>query len=100
MTLPVIFKPRARREFEAAVSWYENQQPGLGREFKVEVKLALMRAQAHPELFQKVHGQARKIQLHRFKNYAIYFAVTENSFAVLSVFHASRNPAELEQRLK
>jgi hypothetical protein len=31
-----------------------------------------------------------------FKKYAIYFAVRENVFAILAVFHASRNPAELE----
>jgi len=31
---------------------------------------------------------------------AIYFAVKDNAFAVLSVFHASRNPSELERRLE
>ena len=93
MSLPVIFKPDARFEFDEAVAWYEGERPGLGREFKLEVKLALKRAQANPELFQRVRGRARKIRLRRFKKYAIYFAVKDNALAVLSVFHASRNSA-------
>ena len=100
MNLPVIFKRAARLEFDEAVAWYEGERPGLGREFKLEVKLALKRALANPELFQRIRGRARKIRLRRFKKYAIYFAVKDNTFAVLSVFHASRNPAELVRRLK
>ena len=100
MSLPVIFNPAARLEFEQAVLWYEHQRPGLGREFKLEVKLALKKAHANPGRFQPTCGRARKIRLHRFRKYAIYFAVKDDAFAVLSVFHASRNPAELEPRLK
>ena len=100
MSLPVIFKPAARLEFEEAVAWYEGECSGLGNEFKLEVKLALRRALANPELFKRVRGRAKKIRLRRFKKYAIYFAIKDDAFAVLSVFHASRNPATLEQRLK
>lgn len=100
MSVPVIFKPAARLEFEEAVAWYEDARPGLGREFKLEVKLALKRAVANPGHFQRVRGRAQKIRLRRFKKYAIYFAVKDDAFAVLSVFHASRNPVELERRLQ
>ena len=100
MSLPVIFRPAARREFEEAVAWYENEQPGLGREFKLEVKLALHRALANPELFHSVRGHARRIRLHRFKKYAIYFAIKDEVFSVISVFHGARNPAELRRRMK
>ena len=100
MSLSLIFKPAARLELEEAVAWYETQKPGLGREFATEVKLALDRAQANPEMFRKVRGRARKIRLRRFDQYSIYFAVKEDVFAVLSVFHAARNPAELHRRLE
>jgi len=100
MSLPVIFKPVARAEFDEAVAWYEGERPGLGREFKLEVNLALRRARANPERFQTVHGRAQKIRLRRLKKYAVYFAVKDDAFAVLSVFHASSNPAELERRLE
>jgi plasmid stabilization system protein ParE len=100
MSLPVVFKPAALLGFEAAVALYEGERPGLGREFKLEVKLALKRAVVNPGHFQRVRGRAQKIRLRRFKKYAIYFAVKDDTFAILSVFHASRNPAELERRLK
>lgn len=100
MSLPLIFKPAARLEFEEAVAWYEAQRPGLGREFATEATLALDRAQARPEMFRRVRGRARKIRLGRFDKYSIYFAVKDNAFAVLSVFHGARNPAELHRRLE
>lgn len=99
MSLPVIFKPSARLEFEAAVAWYEAQRPGLGKAFKLEVNSALRRAMANPEHFQRVRGRAQKIRLRRFKKYAIYFAAKDGVFAILAVFHCSRNPVELERRL-
>ena len=99
MSLPIIFKSSARLEFDAAVAWYEEQRPGLGREFKLDVKAALIRAISNPGQFQRVRGRAQKIHLHRFKKYAIYFAIKDEVFAVLAVFHSCRNPIELERRL-
>ena len=100
MSLLVIFKSAARLEFDEAVAWYEGERPGLGEEFKLEVKSALQRALANPEFFQKVRGRAQRIRLRRFKKYAIYFAIKEDVFSILSVFHGARNPTELRRRLK
>ena len=100
MSLPVIFKSVARFEFDEAVAWYEGERTGLGEEFKLEVKSALQRALANPELFQRVRGRAQRIRLRRFNKYAIYFAIKDDVFSILSVFHGSRNPAELRRRLK
>jgi hypothetical protein len=41
MSLPIIFKSVARFEFDEAVVWHEGERPGLGEEFKLEVKSAL-----------------------------------------------------------
>jgi plasmid stabilization system protein ParE len=100
MSLPVIFKSAARLEFDEAVAWYEGERTGLGEEFKLEVKSALQRALANPELFQRVRGRAQRIRLRRFNKYAIYFAIKDDVFSILSVFHGARNPAELRRRLK
>jgi toxin ParE1/3/4 len=100
MSLPVIFKSAARLEFDEAVAWYEGERVGLGEEFKLEAKSALKRALANPQLFQKVRGRAQRIRLRRFKKYAIYFAIKDDVFSVVSVFHGARNPAELRRRLK
>ena len=63
MSLPVIFKPAARLEFDEAVAWYESERLGLGEEFKLEVKAALKRALANPEFFPRVRGRAQRIRL-------------------------------------
>ncbi len=94
------FKPSAQAEFIEAIAWYENQQPGLGREFAAEVGEVLKRACAHPEYFRKVRGRARKIRLNRFSDYSIYFAVKADAFSVLAVFHGARNPGDLQRRLE
>ena len=99
MSLPVIFKPAALAELEEAVVWYETQRLGLGEEFKLEVKATLKRALKNPGLCQKARGRAHRIRLRRFKKYAIYFATKDGTFAVLAIFHGSRNPVELQRRL-
>jgi plasmid stabilization system protein ParE len=100
MSLPVIFQPAARLEFDEAVAWYEAERPGLGEEFKLEVKAALKRALVNPGHFQRVRGRAQKIRLRRFKKYAIYFAIKDRAFSVIAVFHGARNPAELHRRFR
>lgn len=44
MTLPVVFRQQARREFDAAGEWYEKEHPGLGLEFLAEIDALLKRA--------------------------------------------------------
>jgi plasmid stabilization system protein ParE len=100
MSLQTVFKPLAKEEFFEAIAWYEDECPGLGKEFAREVFHALERAVIQPEIFRKFRGRARKIRLKRFKAYSIYFAIKDDAFSVLAVFHAARNPAELRRRLK
>jgi len=100
MNRPIIFQTAAKVEFAGAIAWYDNERPGLGKEFAQEVYQALERAGSQPEIFRKVRGRARKIRLKRFKAYNIYFAIKDDVFSVVSVFHGSRNPAELRKRLK
>lgn len=99
MSSPLRFLPEAKVDFLEAITWYERQVPGLGRDFAQEVFQAVKRARAQPKLFPQVRGRARKIRLKRFRPYTIYFAVKENDFAVLAVFHGARNPDELMRRL-
>jgi plasmid stabilization system protein ParE len=100
MSLQLIFQPPAQAEFFEAVAWYENESPGLGKEFAREVFQALKRACFQPEIFRKIRGGGRKIRLKRFKVYTIYFAVKDDALSVVAVFHGARNPADLRPRLK
>jgi plasmid stabilization system protein ParE len=99
MSRRIAFKAAARIEYIDATGWYEQQRPGLGEEFVLEVERALQRAQANPERFPKVRQQARKIRLRRFSRYSIYFAIKGEILSILAIFHSSRNPEELWRRL-
>ena len=70
MNLDSLFEPEAKAEFFEAIAWYENESPGLGKEFASEVLGAVDRALVQPELFRKVRGRARKIRLKRFKAFS------------------------------
>src|SRR5437016_12787851 len=98
--MKLLFKHGAKAEFIEAALWYDQQCPGLGNDFKSEVKKAIKLAQENPGRFRKTHGDARKIRLKRFHKYSIYIAIEDNVFSVLAVFHASRNPDELKRRLR
>ncbi|PYJ06696.1 MAG: hypothetical protein DME25_05955 [Verrucomicrobia bacterium] len=96
----LIFRTEAKLEFFEAVARYEGEEPGLGREFAKEVVHALGRARRQPELYRRVRGRARKTRVKRFKAYNIYFAIKEDAFSIISIFHSSRNPRELQRRLR
>ena len=49
MSLRVVFRLAAQREFEKAVSWYNDQREGLGAEFLQEIEDVVAGVAAHPE---------------------------------------------------
>jgi hypothetical protein len=67
MRLSLAFRPDAEQEFFAAIAWYEQERPGLGRDVAHEVLRALEHAARQPEIFRKARGSARKLRLKRFR---------------------------------
>ena len=100
MPRQIIFDAEARLEFENAVIWYNTQQPGLGDRFESEVYEAFQRILANPERFRAVSRKTRQARVEIFKKHSIYFRVEPDFIGIVSVFHGSRNPAELRRRLK
>jgi toxin ParE1/3/4 len=52
MTLPVVFRRAARREFDEAALWYEERRPGLGAQFVLEIDRAVRLATENPQRFR------------------------------------------------
>ena len=88
---------KAKREFDDAISWYQDRREGLGREFSVAVEEQLGRIALSPNQFACVRGDVRRAVLQRFP-YSIYFIVEDNRIVVLAIFHARRDPNQLEDR--
>jgi len=91
------FKSPADLDYVEAVSWYEEPQPGLGREFEIELQALLERIKRNPESFRKLTPSVRKARMARFK-YGVFFTEERNEIAVLAIYHPSRNPDALRRR--
>jgi plasmid stabilization system protein ParE len=95
----VRLKSPADLDYLQALEWYEERQPGLGLDFDAELLALFERIKQNPELFQKETAVVRKARMPRFK-YRIYFTVEGDEIGVLAIWHPSRNPEALRQRLK
>lgn len=101
MSRDIIFSCVARLEFDEAILWYDEQQPGLGDEFEAEINHVIEEIQKTPERFRFASLETRKARLlGRFNRYSIYFYAQPDHIGIVSVFDGARNPAELRRRLK
>lgn len=97
MTLAVVFRRPALREFEAAALWYEAQRPGLGGEFEAEVTAAIQAAADQPQRFPRMLREIRCVRVRRFP-YSVFFLPESARLVVLSVFHVRRSPSVWQAR--
>ncbi|HEX5399741.1 MAG TPA: hypothetical protein VFY06_11920 [Verrucomicrobiae bacterium] len=101
MTREVLFASVARLEYDEAILWYDEQQPGLGDEFEAEVNRVIGEILKNPERFRFASLKSRKARLlEKFHRYSIYFSIQPDHISIVSVFDGARNPAELLRRLK
>ena len=92
-------KSPADLDYLQAVCYYEDQKPGLGREFELELQTLFERIKRCPEFFSKAAITVRKARMPRFK-YGVYFTIEADEIGVLAIYHPSRDPEALRQRLK
>jgi len=90
---PLVSEPRADRDIEAAFDWYEHERSGLGLEFLHELRATYGRIAAGPLKYQNLRNGIRRALLRRFP-YAIYFALEAEVVVILTVLHASEDPAK------
>ncbi len=95
--LPVRFVPTARREFDGARRWYEQQSSGLGERFEAAIHAKLLSLRERPDFYACVHDDIREASLTKFP-YTIYFRVETDEIIVASVFHNSRDPDVWQSR--
>ena len=93
----LVAEPRVDLDVAAAFDWYETEQAGLGREFLGELRAAYDRVADGPLKYQELRSGIRRALVRRFP-YAVYFAVEGTVIVVLTVLHASRDPAEWQRR--
>lgn len=94
MGFKLILLPRALKEIDDALIWYENRQHGLGEKLMFEVEEEFQRISNNPMLFPISHeGKTnyRKAVLPKFP-YIVIFSVSTETILVHSFFHTHLNP--------
>ena len=93
----VIIQPEAEEDLDEAFEYLESQQIGLGFELLEAIADAITILEETPFLFQKIHGEKRRLIVRRFQ-YNLIYKVIDSSVYILAIMHGSRNPRRWEDR--
>ena len=85
------FHPRAGKELDEAVQYYEDCQVGLGLEFAEEVYAAIGRISAYPGAWSEMSSNTRRCLVHRFP-YGVIFQVKSDMLRIIAVANLHRRP--------
>lgn len=94
----LIIQLQATQEADKVAKWYEDQFPGLGVEFLLELDAALGRVINNPDIYPPVYEDARRVLVRRFP-YAAYFILEADTVQIVAILHQSRNPDVWQSRL-
>ncbi len=102
MTFRVVIEEEAEREFAEAVDFYDGREPGVGQRFARELRAFFKTVCKNPERFRMVSRLTRKARPPKPWPYSVFFVIkpTASEIIISTIWHDSRNPAELRRRLK
>lgn len=98
MTRRPVVRQRARADIRQARRWYEDQRAGLGAEFVTAVDATVADIAAMPLRFPEVSPGFRRALVDRFP-YKVVFRELGQRIIVVAVYHNSRDPARLLERI-
>ena len=90
--------PEAQEEYESAVVWYEQQQPGVGRRFFDAVENAIGGAAQFPERHPLLEQDVRRHLVRGFP-YSVLYAPERDYMLILAVMHHHREPGYWRHRV-
>ena len=98
MSLPVVLRAEAEKEFDEAFDWYEGKRPGLGVDFAAQVQQIFDGISANPHMHGTVFRDVRKAVVNRFP-YCVFYRVEVSQVLVVAVFHSKRNSGVWKKRV-
>ena len=88
----VEYHPETVRDVNDAVSYYDEQHPGLGSEFRNEIYATIDRIISDPHLHRTISSNIRRCFVHRFPFSILYRIVDDDLLRILVVRHHRRYP--------
>ena len=89
MSLPIVFGPRARKEFDAVADRYRAIREALANEFTDAVSATLTLVADHPEMSRTIGSNRREILVAGFP-YKIWYRVVGGTIRVVAIVHSKR----------
>lgn len=95
----VQFRPEAEAEAINSTAWYEEQEIGLGSRFREEIESKIATIEERPFSFPRIDDtQFRTAFLDKFP-FVIIFGRECKLIIIASVFHTSRDPLIIKDRI-
>ena len=93
----MIIRPEVEAEIHDAFSWYEEQIPGLGADFLLNLDAAFQGILRNPLQYPVIYRTLRRALVRRFP-YQVMFLEGKNKIIIIAVFHGKRNPKRWQHR--
>lgn len=85
------FHPEAEEEFNKAIDYYEDIEPGLGYDFALEVYSTVRRSVDFPKAWAVLEGAIRRSLVRRFP-YGVLYSEEHEEIFVVAVMNLHREP--------
>lgn len=85
------FHPEAEEEFNRAIEYYEDIEPGLGYDFSLEVYSTIQRSVEFPKAWAVLEGEIRRSLVRRFP-YGVLYSEEQDEIFIVAVMNLHRNP--------
>jgi hypothetical protein len=92
-----LFHPEAEAEFNRAIDYYEEVEPGLGFDFAIEVQSAIQRSVTFPKAWPVIEGEIRRCLVRRFP-FGVLYSIENGGIFVIAVMHLHRMPEYWKHR--
>jgi plasmid stabilization system protein ParE len=92
------FLRAAREDLGEAARYYEAQRPGLGAEFREEVRSTVERIKRLPGAWHPLSENTRRCQTRRFP-YGVIYQVRSDEVLIVAVAHLHQEPGHWKDRL-
>ena len=89
--MKIVLDQLAQLELDDASEYYEFETPGLGAQFRDEIKHGIRRIREYPGAWAKEKSDVRRYLLHKFP-YKILYSIEENYIYIIAIAHYHRRP--------
>ncbi len=85
------FHPEAEAEFNEAIDYYEECEPGLGYDFSIEVFASIQNIVNYPTAWPVMEEYVRRCLVYRFP-YGVVYSIEQSGIFILAIMHLRRHP--------